>query len=196
MPGVFGKVDVQSGNSLVDNTALGIANTAANTANSVANVAIRGLAAVGEALDPYTNDINAIVMGVPEAGPAIAMGVKGTVSGLVALGKVSHAAVEAGAARDALAGSLAALKGKAPATVTAGYNVKTGEIAAKACGGGKCAEDHVVEALGGNKDNVRFTQAVRPRTGNEVPVCTRCEAQYGRDAFPPGTKFKSDEIPQ
>jgi hypothetical protein len=99
---------------------------------------------------------------------------------------------EARAARDALSAKLAPLKGKAPATVTGGYNTSTGEVAARACGGGKCAEDHVFEALGGNKAETRFTEAVRPRTGAEVPVCPRCEGTYGRGAFPPGTKFKSD----
>jgi hypothetical protein len=85
------------------------------------------------------------------------------------------------------------LKGKAPATVTGGYNVKTGEVAARACGGGKCAENHVVDALGGVKGDVRFTEAVRPRTGAEVPVCARCEATFGRGPFPSNTRFKTDE---
>ena len=98
-------------------------------------------------------------------------------------------------ARDALSSALSSLTGKArPATVTGGFNVRTGEVAARACGGGKCAEDHVVQALGGNKAEVKFTEAVRPRTGAEVPVCQRCESTYGRDAFPKGTKFKSDEL--
>ncbi len=100
---------------------------------------------------------------------------------------------EARAARDALSFELAPLKGKAPATVTGGYNVKTGEVAARACGGGKCAENHVVDALGGVKEDVRFTEAVRPRTGAEVPVCPRCEATFGREPFPPKTRFKTDE---
>jgi RHS repeat-associated protein len=99
---------------------------------------------------------------------------------------------EAAATRDALAESLAPLKGKAPAAVTGGYNVRTGEVAARACGGGKRAEDHVVGALGGKKADVRFTTAKRPRTGEEVPVCPRCESSYGRDSFPPETKFKTD----
>jgi RHS repeat-associated protein len=101
---------------------------------------------------------------------------------------------EARAARDALAADLAPLKGKGPATVTGGYNVQTGQVAARACGGGKCAEDHVRDALGGEKGNVRFTEAMRPRTGQQVPVCARCEATYGRDHFPSGTtRFKTDE---
>ncbi|MDI9274313.1 RHS repeat-associated core domain-containing protein [Stenotrophomonas sp. PFBMAA-4] len=101
---------------------------------------------------------------------------------------------EARAARDALAGELAPLKGRAPATVTAGYNVKTGKVAARACGGGTCAEGHVAKALGGNKADIRFTEAVRPRTGAEVPVCASCEAEYGRGAFPKEAKFQRDEL--
>lgn len=103
---------------------------------------------------------------------------------------------EAQAARDTLAETASKLSNsKRPATVTAGYNIKTGEVTAKACGGGKCAEDHVVEALGGNKEDVRFTEAVRPRTGEQVPVCTRCEENYGRESFPSETtRFKSDEL--
>jgi hypothetical protein len=106
----------------------------------------------------------------------------------------ARVAAEASAvtARNALAKSLSPLKGKAPATVTGGYNIKTGEVAAKACGGGKCAENHVVESLGGVKEDVRFTPAIRPRTGKEVPVCPRCESAFGRGAFTPSTKFKTD----
>jgi len=99
---------------------------------------------------------------------------------------------EARSARDALSAELKPLARRAPPTVTGGYNIRTGEVAARACGGGKCAEDLVVEALGGNRAEVRFTEAVRPRTGEEIPICLRCEATYGRDPFPPGTKFKSD----
>lgn len=58
-------------------------------------------------------------------------------------------------------------------------------------------EDHVVDVLGGDKSIVKFTEAARPRPINppyrEVPVCTRCEPKYGRDAFPPGARFKSDQ---
>jgi hypothetical protein len=100
---------------------------------------------------------------------------------------------EARAARDALAADLAPLKGNAPATVTGGYNVKTGEVAARACGGGKCAENNVVDALGGVNGDVRFTEAVRPRTGAEVPVCARCEATFGREPFPKNARFKTDQ---
>lgn len=94
-------------------------------------------------------------------------------------------------ARDALSEALSKLPGKSrPATVTAGYNTETGEIAACASGGGSCAEDHVVEALGGDPSKVKFTEAVRPRTGEQVPICEKCQASYGQDAFPTGTPFK------
>jgi len=98
---------------------------------------------------------------------------------------------EARLARDSLSRSLASQPGRPPATVTAGYNTRTGQVAARACGDGKCAEDHVAAALGGNKREIKFTEAVRPRTGAEVPICERCEATYGRGAFPPGTQFYS-----
>jgi len=52
----------------------------------------------------------------------------------------------------------------------------------------------VVDAPGGVKGGVRFTEAVRPGTGaEEVPVCPRCEATFGRELFPRNTRFKTDE---
>ena len=116
-------------------------------------------------------------------------------SAFVAEGAASAKAGIAGArtARDVLSAELAPLKGRAPATVTGGYNVRTGDVAARASGGGKCAEDRVVEALGGAKEDVRFTEAVRPRNSAEVPVCPKCEKNYGRDSFPSSTRFKSDK---
>jgi RHS repeat-associated protein len=129
--------------------------------------------------------------------------VAGTISGTGGIIRLGIGAVVKGvakrellaaarAARNELAGDLAPMGRKAPATVTGGYNIRTGEIVARACGGGKCAEDHVVKALGGVKDDIRFTEAIRPRTGAEVPVCTRCESSYGRQPFPSGTIFQSD----
>jgi RHS repeat-associated protein len=100
---------------------------------------------------------------------------------------------EARYARDALAESLFTELGKrAPLTVTGGYNSATREVAAAACGGGKCAENLVSEALGGGS-NVKFTEAVRPRNSKEVKICERCESTFGRDAFSSsGAKFRSD----
>jgi hypothetical protein len=119
-----------------------------------------------------------------------ARGVGQTAAGVV---ERANLLADARAARDALAADLAPLKGKAPATVTAGYDVKTGQVAARACGGGQCAEGNVRDALGGGTRNLRLTEATRPRTGAQVPVCPACEATFGRGAFPRNTHFKSDE---
>jgi hypothetical protein len=55
----------------------------------------------------------------------------------------------------------------------------------------------VVEELGGDKTKVKFTEAIRPRKGDaEVPVCEKCEENYGRESFPPNTIFKNDELPK
>lgn len=82
---------------------------------------------------------------------------------------------------------------KRPATVTAGYNVETGQYAAGGSLRGACAEMCVVAQLGGDASRIRPTSAVRPRTGDSVDICMVCEARYGRSAFvPQGTKFLSD----
>lgn len=100
---------------------------------------------------------------------------------------------QARAARDAQAADLANQPStRRPAAISGGYDIHTGEVATGCSGGGLCAEDRVVEALGGDRRRVRHTEAVRPRTGGQVPVCERCEGRYGREAFPPGTQFKSD----
>jgi len=102
---------------------------------------------------------------------------------------------EARAARDSLAAELKTSKNP-PAATTAGYNTETGQVAVCSSGGGMCAEDHVVQQLGGDPSKVRFTEATRARTGDQVPVCERCEATYSRDPFPEGTEFRSDRRPQ
>jgi RHS repeat-associated protein len=106
---------------------------------------------------------------------------------------------QARAARDARAAELGPERPPTrPAAVTGAFNPETGQVATGISGGGNCAEDDAARALG-NPENVQFTEAVRPRPHdppfNEVPVCPRCEERYGRDAFPPGTRFKSDETP-
>jgi hypothetical protein len=80
-------------------------------------------------------------------------------------------------------------------TVVGGVNTQTGKIAVgvKRSGEnhGKCAEDIVVEHLGGNPGDVVMSEAVRPRTGETIPVCTRCQTKYSPGQFPPGTPFGS-----
>jgi hypothetical protein len=93
---------------------------------------------------------------------------------------------QARTARDALAEEV----GSRTATVTGGYNVETGEVAAACSGPGFCAENAVVSKLGGNAADVRFTEAIRPRTGLEVPICEFCQAQYAPSQFPPSVQYK------
>lgn len=83
-------------------------------------------------------------------------------------------------------------KNKVP-TITGGWNLETGKFAAAACTGGDCAEDRVAKALGNDLKNIRFTKAMRPRTGDDVPACTRCEDRYTRLAFPSDAQFESDQ---
>jgi len=75
------------------------------------------------------------------------------------------------------------------ATVTGGVNVETGQVAAGYNTAGKCAEDVVVGKLGGDPSKVRFSEAVRPRTGQQVPVCERCQGKYTKDQFAEGAIF-------
>ncbi|WP_155358491.1 DNRLRE domain-containing protein [Acrocarpospora macrocephala] len=96
--------------------------------------------------------------------------------------------------RDEFAESASKLSNsKRPATVTAGYNVETGQYAAGGSFKGACAEMCVVSQLGGDASKIRFTSAVRPRTGDPVDVCMVCEVRYGRSSFVQrGTTFLSD----
>jgi hypothetical protein len=73
--------------------------------------------------------------------------------------------------------------------VTAGYDPATGRIetgSARPPHG--CAETDVANKLGIPRDQVQFTDAIRPRTGEEVPICTNCQDKYSPNQFPPGTQ--------
>jgi len=78
--------------------------------------------------------------------------------------------------------------------VVGGVHIETGEAAVgeKVSGKdfGKCAEDLAVEKLGGDPTKVRMSQTVRPRTGDVVPVCKRCQTKYTSSQFPPGTPME------
>ncbi len=76
------------------------------------------------------------------------------------------------------------------ATVTGGVNVQTGEVVSGYNTAGRCAEDMVVERLGGDASKVRFSEAIRPRTGEQVPVCERCQGTYRPAQFPEGVIFE------
>jgi len=75
------------------------------------------------------------------------------------------------------------------AVVTGGVNVETGQVAGGYNTAGKCAEDMVVERLGGDASKVKFSEAVRPRTGQQQPVCLRCQGKYAKEQFPEGVIF-------
>ncbi len=88
-------------------------------------------------------------------------------------------------ARDDLATKL----GSSKATVTAGYDPLSGRIAA-GCNANPigCAEDDVARQLGIPKDTVRYTEAVRPRNMEEVPICTYCQATTSPSQYPPNVQ--------
>ena len=89
------------------------------------------------------------------------------------------------AARDAKAAEV----GRSKATVTGGYG-RDGRVAA-GCASNPvgCAEDDVARQIGGNPKDITFTEAVRPRTGEQVPICPRCQGTYDQGQFPQGTLF-------
>jgi hypothetical protein len=94
---------------------------------------------------------------------------------------------EARGARDALADEVGASK----ATVTGGVDPATGRVAA-GCNSNPtgCAEADVVRQLGVDPQSVQFTEAIRPRTGSQVPICHRCQETYNPSQFPSGTLVK------
>lgn len=98
---------------------------------------------------------------------------------------------EARKARDAAA----AQGGRKSAAYSGGYTTETGEVAAGCSGKDKCAEDDVVEKLGGDKEKVQFVEAARSRKpdNKEQPICVRCQGKYRPDQFPPGVQYEPDE---
>ena len=78
------------------------------------------------------------------------------------------------------------------ATVIAGYNRLTGEVAVgtKWFGAGRfCAEDVAVSKLGGNAADVVLTPAVRPLNLREISVCPNCQLKFPASNFGQGTVF-------
>ena len=82
------------------------------------------------------------------------------------------------------------------ATVVAGVDLRTGEVyvgVKRSSNYGRlavCAEDIVFRGLGGNINaNIIMTPAVRPRTGELIPVCPRCQTKYPPNQFMKGTTF-------
>lgn len=101
------------------------------------------------------------------------------------------------AARDAALEEIAGLSSAQRNQVSAvvgGVNEETGETAVgiKRSGEdyGKCAEDLCAEEFGEHAELFLMSPAIRPRTGEIIPVCKRCQSKYRRDQFPPGTPFE------
>jgi RHS repeat-associated protein len=130
-------------------------------------------------------------------GPRVGTSRAGASKATVSKGKQGIAArdlrAEAAAARDKLATDLAGQK-HPPATVVGAYSESTGQVTAGASRGRGlgCAEG-VCDANLGHPGDSKFTTAIRPRTGETVPVCPNCEANYGRGAFPSDAAFKSNQ---
>jgi len=89
------------------------------------------------------------------------------------------------AARDAKAAEV----GRTKATVTGGYGRDGVPRAGCSSNPVGCAEDDVARQIGGDPKDITFTEAIRPRTGDQVPICSRCQGTYDQSQFPPGTLF-------
>lgn len=101
-----------------------------------------------------------------------------------------------GAPEDSLAAARAARNAKAvevgssKATVTGGYGMNG--VPRAGCNSNPigCAEDDVARQIGGDPGDINFTEAIRPRTGEQVPICWSCQGKYDPSQFPPGTEWK------
>ena len=81
------------------------------------------------------------------------------------------------------------LVGRRHATVTAGY-LDDGRVAGGYSSNFGCAEDMVVHKLGVDPSKVHFTEAVRPRNGDQVEICYNCQKKYKKEQFPDGVLYK------
>ncbi|MEV4603493.1 RHS repeat-associated core domain-containing protein [Amycolatopsis sp. NPDC049253] len=124
------------------------------------------------------------------AGGAGRAGIEAELSGLgTAAQREQQLLQEARAARDGRAAEVGASK----ATVTGGYDPATGRVVS-GCNRNPtgCAEQDVERQLGIDPKDVRFTEALRPRTGREVRICWSCQARYDRSQFPDGVGYDPD----
>lgn len=88
-------------------------------------------------------------------------------------------------ARDAKAAEV----GRSKATVTGGYGTNGRPVAGCSSNPVGCADDDVARQIGGDPKDIKFTEAIRPRNGEQVPICPRSQATYDQSQFPPGTLF-------
>ncbi len=92
---------------------------------------------------------------------------------------------QARAARNATADEV----GSRTATVTGGYDPATGRVVS-GCSSNPvgCAELDVVRQLDIDPADVRFTEAIRPRNGQQAPICHLCQEQFSPSQFPPSVE--------
>lgn len=88
-------------------------------------------------------------------------------------------------ARDAKAAEV----GRTKAAVTGGYGRDGVPRAGCSSNPVGCAEDGVARQIGGDPTDVTFTEAIRPRTGEQVPICPRRQGTYDQSQFSAGTLF-------
>lgn len=100
--------------------------------------------------------------------------------------KVTSRLAAARAARDAKAAEV----GSSKAAVTGGYGKDGDPRAGCSSNPVGCAEDDVARQIGGDPGDVNFTEAIRPRTGEQVPIRWSCQGKFDRSQFPPGTEWK------
>ncbi len=89
------------------------------------------------------------------------------------------------AARNARAAEV----GRSKATVIGGYSRDGRVVAGCSSNPVGCAEDDVARQLGGNPLDIKFTEAMCPRTGRQVPVCPRCQEKCNPEQFPSDILF-------
>lgn len=88
-------------------------------------------------------------------------------------------------ARDAKAAEV----GRTKAAVTGGYGRDGVPRAGCSSNPVGCAEDGVARQIGGDPTDVTFTETIRPRTGEQVPICPRRQGTYDQSQFSAGTLF-------
>lgn len=113
--------------------------------------------------------------------------------------KIDDYLAKATAARDAEVARIQALSKTQQSkytTVVAGVDLRTGEVIVGSKnsiiykGQAICAEDLVISKfIPPSNANIIMTSAIRPRTGQVIAVCTRCQTKFPVNQFIQGTVF-------
>jgi hypothetical protein len=144
---------------------------------------------VAEAKAIKEADEAALVLAALAVGAAVAGEIIGANRARISDGRAWSQATSARDGRVASWRELSKSQRQKVATISGGTSTETGQTVSGVNHSGMCAEDDVAQQIGGDPSKIRFSKAIRPRTGEEVPVCARCQGKYNRNQFPPGTKF-------